>query len=331
MKLFLAVFLCSSFTDVKALGCESELWPCSLVGDIAIITCAGAAPGDDPPDCESNSEDYTMEAGVKSIDADSCRDLCVKQKEAGGNCAFYRWENKDDGQCSLQTTCGAVDVTCDDPHKCVSGEIGCSDSGEEECNLDAPTTWNHENFHWICFNGEINVNIYDGAQIKGIPDGTFCKTTHKCSTWSDIDDNPTLQFWRKLGIFCDGGLWRALDDKGSENDKTGSAEESRNSIKPTDPTDPNKGVSIIEPSCASKCESLRLNHVEDIDGTEIFCDEPLENGDNLVNGNSCILICDNHWTMSISCEFTEKGDEHDGEKEWQDQNGELVTDDKVMC
>jgi len=85
-------------------------------------------------------------------------------------------------------------------------------------------------------------------------------------------------------------------------------------------------TTLVEPVCESKCDSLALDE-ESITarGTELICDPPLE-GFNLEDGKSCILICDNHFAMSISCQF-----EPDGTKIWKNDDREPVTKEMVHC
>ena len=86
------------------------------------------------------------------------------------------------------------------------------------------------------------------------------------------------------------------------------------------------GNTLVEPTCGSECETLVMipENLEP-DGTELICDKPLV-GDNLENGNSCMLLCYNHFAMSISCQF-----EHDGTKKWKDENWVEITADNVKC
>ena len=84
---------------------------------------------------------------------------------------------------------------------------------------------------------------------------------------------------------------------------------------------------MVEQECDSigdPCPDLTLTHTGQ-SGFSLICDNQLE-GNTLKDPNSCILLCDNHWTMAIECGLSEEGD-----KTWLDDWGEVVTDQDIKC
>jgi len=326
-KLTLLV-LCSSFYSIRASGCNADLPPCGDVHDVATITCNGGEPctiacGED--DCSADISGLIVQDGntIEQIDVGICKDKCREQSklpDVDPVCQYYRWEEKGVGsKCILQTVCVA-DVTCqaDEPHhKCMSGEIGCSEDGTVSCSLASKVEYHHENFHLICHGDSSDINIYTDDAIKEIPAGTVCSTIHKCDAWIGITEEKE-PFFRKLAIFCaDDGTWQSTD-KQTPPVQTGDNTMSQAMIV--------NDNTLVEPQCESVCGDLiTLPANLDQEGTELICDEPLD-GNALHDGNSCVLICDNHFAMSISCEFN-----YDGTKNWMDQDRNVITDETLIC
>ena len=132
-------------------------------------------------------------------------------------------------------------------------------------------------------------------------------------------EDATAPYYRTLAVNCNGtdGTWNAMDG-------TGSTEESGSMIE--------GDTTIVEPTCPTStapCDPLTLTHMDQA-GFNLICDNPLEAGSVLQDGNSCILLCDNHLTMSISCGLSDEGD-----KTWLADDGTVLVDekgvDKVQC
>jgi hypothetical protein len=86
------------------------------------------------------------------------------------------------------------------------------------------------------------------------------------------------------------------------------------------------GTTIDEPACPTICKPLPLTKYAEQDWADLICDSPLSVGNILEDGNSCILLCDNHLKMSIDCGFTGMGEKH-----WHDGHGALLDDEKIIC
>jgi len=319
MKLFAVFIFSSCVLSIKADGkCKSNLDACSDIANIATITCDGTSCSDWPAEIEHPE--------ITEINAKLCRNLCQEHADsADTKCEFYRWESNHLGTttCSFQTECGEGDIPTPwcDVMNCITGQIGCTEEEVDvstDCTLSAPVAWNHGFFHLTCINtnsvGETDLNIYD-PDITTTPlhHGIKCSTARQCAAWGETAS--VSEYYRKLAITCDGtdGTWKSMEVTGS-NDESGKMVG-------------DGGDTIVEPECSTICEDLTLTHINQ-EGADLICDTPLveEEGEfTLSDGNSCILLCDNHLRMEITCEFTEEGD-----KIWED-DGTEVNDDYVKC
>jgi len=325
MKLFLVALFSSIVLSAK--GCDTHFDACEDIADIAQITCeSGGCSVVNGSGADDDSLGYLV-AGLKTIDADMCREKCKEQaaiEDQPAQCKFFLFHkgHNDVVTCSLQTGCGDGDQYCAKPD-CFSGELGCDDEGNaiKECTLSKETTWDAAKFHIICTSvHDGDVNIYNAATTT-IPPYTVCSTVRMCDTWADIEvvEGSTLgPYYRKLAVMCDGttGQWVARED-------TGSKTESEAMIAET-----NK---IAEPVCPNRCEALTLTKYAGQSWADLICDMPLGEGNTLADTeddgpNSCILLCDNHLRMSIECGFTGNGEKH-----WHDIHGEVLTDDTIIC
>jgi len=311
----------SSLPLVQGQDC-TEVSGCSDIHDVAKISCkTGELCEIDPPEL-----DYLLDTDMKFIDALTCAKKCQKQnknetEEDAKRCLFYRWgfEGHDVGQrtiyCSLQTNNGVIDSSCDGS-SCRCGEVNCKPDGTplptEACKISEATQYNKTKVHITCLTPAFeDFNIYDKEKVnKEIDVGTWCITTRRCADWNEEADEA---FYRKLGIICkEDGTWKAMDNTGNQELSAAMYD--------------NTKKIFVEPECEAMqkgCASMMLTHT-DQRGLRLMCNKPIR--DNTLTDHSCILTCDNHFMMGIDCKMSE-----DGEKVWLDNNGEVVTDDRVRC
>jgi len=330
MKGLLLSVLASFVLAVHGLDCDPKCNACKDDHDIAKISCSGK-----PADCiiekgtayGEGELGYLLEPPIKEITADDCRKKCKKQNNNTENaetplseakCEFFHWEQvHEKGQtdkvvttCSLQQSCPGPSAYCE-TFDCVSGQLGC----DEDCQISLPcslpkTVWVHGNFHVICSDDVGDVDIYS-PDIVGtdIADGTVCKTIRKCSEWDQAE--PGADYFRQLAVVCDGSAdpatWKAMEG-------TGNADLSAAMID---------GNKINEQACGATCETITIPELQE--WADLVCDQPLGENNELVDGNSCILLCDNHLRMTIDCKYVEAGD-----KEWQNADGEVLPE-NIKC
>merc|ERR1711892_307930 len=327
MKLLTVLSLSLGVLATSAKECEKNPTPCSDLHDIAKIICKNGEEctlenGDLTAD---ENLDYLLKDPISDIDLDLCIKKCEEQNNTASlnKCEYYRWGNDRDhnSNCSLQTSCGSPDPWCDESnYHCSTGQIGCTEEGEPEpksCSLSEATVYTKNKFHVVCLDlsglvGEIN--IYDDTMIGNIPPNTVCMTSRRCAAWPEQDYTPKADYYRKLAVYCDGtdGSWQVREDSGS-------ADLSGEMIKTK--------TTIVEQDCSSAndpCPNLNLSHIGD-PGFSLICDYPLQDN-TLSDPNSCILLCDNHWTMAIDCGLSEMGD-----KTWLDDWGDVVIDNDIKC
>jgi len=349
------VLLLSSFVlAIYGLGCDDNCDTCTDEHDIATISCDIAKTG-----CSiANSAGYTDEETekvnkllgdppIQKITADECRQKCQYQADTEGTedapapespnepkfCKYFRWEMGHEATamkaakpttCSLQTVCPVSSDHC--RTNCVSGQLGCNDKCEEltPCSLSTPTDWTHDKFHVICTDPndvDGDVNIYSPEDITKIADGTICNTIRKCSEWVNEEPNLTPEdspYYLKLAVECVKGTWTAREDAGS---KTAS-----DAMIGTGPI-------IEEQPCMAECLPLDLTDSKFGDQwwADLVCDQPLADGNMLVYGNSCILLCDNHLSKTIDCKYNEDVETAQGDKIWQDSHGTKLEAEDIKC
>jgi len=328
MKVFLLSVL-AVYVQGQGDPCNPNCDACKDDHDIAKITCGGngadcSIEKDSAYGGEEDMDQYLGEPKIKEITADDCRKICKEQMKASAAsdaeelpCAFFHWQEAHvKGQtdkvvttCSLQTSCQPSGYC--ESFDCVSGQLGCN----EECETSLPcsltkTEWVHGNFHVICTDKtqeDGDVDIYsDNIVGKEIPGGTICNTIRKCSEWKD---NPEALYYRELAVQCEGltGTWAAREDTGSTELSTAMIDV--NTIK--------------EQECTAICEAITITITQK--WADLVCVTPLV--DNLLeDGNSCILLCDNHLKMTIDCKYVVEGD-----KEWQDAHGTPLTAGDIKC
>ena len=145
---------------------------------------------------------------------------------------------------------------------------------------------------------------------------------YRCAAWNTegvTEEND--DYWRRLAVHCDGatdgpeGNWVALSKTGDDALSAGLVQDNV----------------IIEPECPLTCDPLSLSHIND-PWTDFVCDYDLKDGNILEDGNSCVLLCDNHLEKVVECKF-----EEDGEKWWVDTRLDAfewpgpLTDDDIKC
>jgi len=332
MKVFLLSVLA---VYVQGELCKPNCDACKENPDIAKITWGKAT------DCsiekgsayaDGEDVDYLLgdDTKIKEITADGCRKKCKEQmkdtehpQESDYKCEYFHWqEAHEEGQtdkitttCSLQTTCQPSGYC--ESFDCVSGQLGCN----AECETSLPcsltkTEWVHGNFHVICTDttqDDGDVDIYsDDIVGKDIPDGTICNTIRKCSAWTDQDAEDGTNYYRQLAVQCDGSAdpatWKPREDTGDNALSTAMIES--NTIK--------------EQVCTAACDPITITNSQE--WADLVCDNPLGDGNALEDGNSCILLCDNHLRMTIDCKYVVEGD-----KKWQDAHGVELTDADIKC
>jgi len=320
MKVFLVLALSAA---VSAQGCDPNCNSCHDVHDIGIISCDATrgpctvAPDAGYADAEGGPFDleYLVD-GLKEITADVCRRKCEEQSKQEGvpvQCQFFHWQQghptgKD--TCSLQSTCPGPDGFCENDD-CISGEVNC----DENCQPASPcslgkTLWTHDKFHVTCVDKGApggDIDIYEKAQV--LAHDTVCSTVRKCSAWED-PASVNNDYFRRLAVQCANGVWSARPDAGSEVKSTAMVAE----------TD-----KITEQECEAECTPLVITDKHQY-WSSLVCDTPLGEDKTLNDGNSCILLCDNHFYMTIDCEY-----DREGNKAWRDAAGEVLTDAKIKC
>eukprot|EP00091_Calanus_sinicus_P018347 TRINITY_DN4153_c0_g1_i2.p1 TRINITY_DN4153_c0_g1~~TRINITY_DN4153_c0_g1_i2.p1 ORF type:complete len:328 (-),score=42.30 TRINITY_DN4153_c0_g1_i2:33-1016(-) len=327
MKLLSLCTFLSCVFSMRSELCDTNWKSCSNVADIATITCDTATRSD----CDvvngslTTSDDESVLGLVvppfTTIDPETCRKKCQEQADSAPDqkCEFFRWfkdHATKETTCSLQTTC-EHDQWCDS-FDCATGQLpDCDEDGNRifPCPLASPTVWDNSKFHVICTDPLLgDVNVYD-SMTTSVPGNTVCSTIRMCAAWNETGVEASEPFYRKLAIKCNGavgsesGTWEALP-------LTGSAALSAAMIADN---------TIIEQECASTCDDLTITIPPNQYWADLICDNPLEEN-KLKDGNSCILLCDNHLKMSIDCRFT-----REGEKQWQDGEGTELTAATIKC
>merc|ERR1712142_382982 len=335
--------------------CNDHLDDCSIVKDIVLIECdSDALPftsstttlapnetsrAEDKCKADRAGFDYLLGTGdskIQSIDQDLCRKMCKIEyrHDDGGQCKFHRWGyNREANKyyCSLQTECfneGEEDEWtpnnpngCMDKEHCESGQIACYRNKTEikDCTIPAKIEYVPDGFHIVCEDVDLlDINLYSDKFVEPntVPGDPVCRTTRKCAEWHDHDNDLDNPYRRKSAIKCDGtaGEWITADNSGNPDAKE----------------DMLDGDQVKEPDCPTKCKDLPLTKYTEQYWADLICDPPLGEDhklkDNDVYTNSCILTCDFHFKMTIDCNFMK-----DGEKEWTDNHGKIVTDQDVQC
>jgi len=134
----------------------------------------------------------------------------------------------------------------------------------------------------------------------------------KCAAWNETDGTADATYYRKLAVFCDGtdGTWKAENNTGKADLTEAMIAES------------NK---ITEQPCGATCDPIILDAYQDQWWADLICQNPMEDK-TLREPNSCVLLCDNHLKMTIDCEY-----DAEGEKEWRNADGEVLTGQDIKC
>jgi len=298
--------------------------------------------------------------------ADQCRMMCGKQSQGASSekCYFYRWEKHEHNdkkyvckmRSCMQNPCSGADPCTDE--NCMSGHISVEggalptpDPAEPAAKCPGKFDYNVNKIHWRCINthpqsasaserSTLGINPYMDDTLDA---DTICITMKKCSAWNehaeDVDDNMKYQ----LVARCDGDHINTIDgdhintidgvDFGIwivDGNLTGSYQVTKDMIVDNKLSEPD-----LAENCDNKCEDFKLDgEVLDDSGVEVFCSYPLLDsdgdgkGDTIIDGNSCILLCDQVLKHSVSCVYNADN----GSKRWQEEDkDEEMTTDQFKC
>ena len=170
-------------------GCDDEQHIAKIVcrNDTDPCVCKDEGTEEDNPCANIDSSSILLNMTAGEMDGQSCSHICEVSKASAGNtskCEYFRWEKDLDlsEHCTLMSGGQCLSYRPCEGQYCLSGQAGCDRSGPSgaACQGGAVYRSDRQAVHWSCTDSwDIDGRIIDIYDIKDIPSGTICITTHR--------------------------------------------------------------------------------------------------------------------------------------------------------